>query len=352
MKDSFHEREEGANIANPKRCAHRRIVKNYTFIPKQCSQVCVVLYTPAFVFMKYIVLLLKITVFSCLVLIRLNEWDITWLYARSKYHASFDYYKDTMASIVIFLMVLDFVQFGVTYYYRRRHKIRGEDNFIIGVGHIYSILLAIGTIVGILSLFQIDARQLFTSLSIIFAGLAILTKDYISSMINGMIITFSGQLSIGDNVRIGQYRGKITDITLQNIHLQNDDDDMIFFPNNLLLSTEVINYTKREIKRTSIEFDIDLRHLKTVEDLEKSLIDVLSPFQDLIKPESYYLRIAEVRKDNVAMKFQYILKEPNKDLERLIRRKAVRRLVEIISEREKVADQIPDLPDSPGHAVI
>ena len=52
------------------------------------------------------------------------------------------------------------------------------------------------------------------------------------------------------------------------------------------------------------------------------------------------------------MKFQYILKEPNKDLERLIRRKAIRRLVEIISEREKVADQIPDLPDLPGHAVI
>jgi hypothetical protein len=52
------------------------------------------------------------------------------------------------------------------------------------------------------------------------------------------------------------------------------------------------------------------------------------------------------------MKFQYILKEPNKDLERLIRRKTIRRLVEIISEREKIADQIPDLPDSAGHGII
>ena len=208
------------------------------------------------------------------------------------------------------------------------------------------------TLVGLLSLFRIDVRQLFTSLSIVFAGIAILTKDYISNMINGMIITFSGQLSIGDNVRIGLHRGKITDITLQNIHLLNDDDDMIYIPNSILLISEVVNYTKRDIKRTSIEFEIDLKHLKNVEELEQILIETLSPFQDLIKPESHYLRVAEVKKDSVAMKFQYILKEPNKDLERQIRRRTTRRLVEIISEREKVADQIPDLPDSVGHAVI
>jgi small-conductance mechanosensitive channel len=127
---------------------------------------------------------------------------------------------------------------------------------------------------------------------------------------------------------------------------------MIYIPNNTLLTSEVINYTKREIKRTSIDFEIDLRHLKTVEELEQSLIDELSPFQDLIQSDSYYLRVAEVGKDSVSMKFQYILKEPNKELERLIRRKTIRRLVEIISEREKIADQIPDLPDSAGHGII
>ncbi len=303
-------------------------------------------------FMKYFILLLKLAIFSLLLLIRLNEWDITWLYAHSKNYDTFNYYKDTLAGIAIFLMFLDFVQFGTTWLYRRRNKVQGEDNFIIGVGQIYSILLAIGLVASILSLFKIDGQKLFTSLSIIFAGIAILTKDYISNMINGMIITFSGQLSIGDNVRIGQQRGKVMDITLQNVQILNDDDDMIFIPNNLLLTSEVINYTRRVIKRTSIEFDIYLKHLKSVEDLEKKLIEVLSPFQDLIKPESYYLRVAEVCKDHVSMKFQYILKEPNKDLERVIRRRATRRLVEIISEHEKTAEDLSEHSDAPGHSII
>ncbi|GAB4494574.1 MAG: hypothetical protein OHK0019_21280 [Saprospiraceae bacterium] len=302
--------------------------------------------------MKYLVLVLKITIFIALVTIRSGEWDVSRFYAWSKYREAWAYYVNAFASIAIFLMFLDFVQFFTTWWYRRRHKIRGEDNFIIGVSHIYSLLLAVGVIVGILSLFRIDVRELFTSLSIIFAGLAILTKDYVSNMINGMIITFSGQLSIGDNVRIGQHRGKITDITLQNIHLLNDDDDVIYIPNNVVLTTDVTNFTKREVKRTSIDFDIDLKHLKTVEDLETSLVEALTPFHDLIKPDSYYLRVAEVKKDSVSLKFQYILKQPNKDLERQIRRRTIRRLVEIISEREKFVDKIPELPDSPGHAVI
>ena len=302
--------------------------------------------------MKYVILLLKILIFGVLLLIRLEEWDISHLYNWSKHRESLDYIVMALACFAIFLMLLDFVQFFVTRWYMRRHKITGEDNFIIGVGHIYLVLLVVGLLVGVLSLFRIDVRQLFTSLSIIFAGVAILTKDYISNMINGMIITFSGQLSIGDNVRINNHRGKIIDITLMNIHLLNDDDDVIYIPNSVLFVSEVTNYTKREIKRTSIEFDIHLKHLKSVEELESLLIETLSAFQDLIKPESYYLRVGEVKKDVVSMKFQYILKEPNKDLERQIRRRATRRLVEVICAREKVADQIPAFPESPGHAVI
>lgn len=302
--------------------------------------------------MKYLILLFKIAVFTLLVLILLGEWDVSHFYRWSKYREPLDYYMHAIANIAAFLIFLDFVQFGTTAWYRRRHKITRDDNFIIGVGQIYLLLVVIGLIVGILSLFRIDVRQLFTSLSIVFAGIAILTKDYISNMINGMIITFSGQLSIGDNVRIGLQRGKIMDITLQNIHLLNDDDDMIYIPNSLLLTSEVVNYTKREVKRSSIEFEIDLRHLKNVEELERTLIEALSQFKGLIKPESHYLRVAEVKKDCVAMKFQYILQEPNKELERQIRRRTTRRLVEVISEREKIADQIPDLPDSLGHAVI
>lgn len=302
--------------------------------------------------MKYLILLVKAITLVLLLLLYLGELEPISLLAglKARYKLA-QYYIDVVSGIAIFLLLLDFVQVLVVNFYRRRHRIRGDDNFVVGIGQIYSIVLVLGLGVGLLSLFQIQIREVLTSLSIIFAGLVLLTKDYVSNMINGMIMTFSGELSIGDNIRIGQHRGKIVDITLQNIHLINDDDDVIYIPNSVFLTTDIVNFTKREIKRTELDFEIDLKYLETVEELERILIEALQPYQDLIKENSYYLRVAEVNRMGVVMKFQYILKEPNKDLERAIRRTAIRRLVKIISGREKFVDKIPELPDEfPGHA--
>ncbi len=297
--------------------------------------------------MKLFRLFFKGIILFFLVAIRSGELDISPALAvlKFKYRNMVEFYIDRLADLAIFLIMLDFLQWIVVILYRRRNRVRGDDNFSIGIGHIYSIVLFCGIVFGILSLFQIDVKSLFTSLSIIFAGLAILTKDYISNMINGMILTFSGEMSIGDNIQIGLHKGKIIDITLQKIHLLNDDDDVIFIPNNLFHTMEVVNYTKRQIKRTSIEFEIELSHLNSVEEVERMLVDTLKPFSELIQEETYYLRVADVRKESVLMKFQYILKEPNKEMERVIRRKTVRRIVEFISSRQKIIEQLPDLPE-------
>jgi small-conductance mechanosensitive channel len=298
-------------------------------------------------YMKIVRLLFKAGLLGVLFMVRTGEIDISPLLSllKVKYRTATEYYIDRLADIGIFLMVLDFVQFFIIYLYKRRKKNQNDDNFTVGIRHIYSIVLSMGLILGLLSLFRIDARSLLTSISIVFAGIALLTKDYISNMITGMINTFSGEISIGDNISIGQHKGKVLDVTLQKVHLLNDDDDVIYIPNILFHTVEVVNYTKRQIKRTSVEFEIGISHLNNVEEIEKMLIETLQPFNDMIHADSYYLRVAEVRKDFVLMKFQYILKEPNKELERIIRRKTVRKIVEFISLREKIVQQRMGLLD-------
>ncbi len=294
------------------------------------------------------ILLLKMLVLILLTLVAMGEIDLAPLYnqLKAKYRPSAVYYTTVLSALAVFLLFLDFVQVTVVWLYRRRSHRHGDDNFTVGIRHLYSIILVVGLVVGVLSLFQIHIRDVLTSISIIFAGLAILTKDYVSNMINGMILTFSGQISIGDNIRIGAHRGKIIDITLQNIHLINDDDDVIYIPNNTAMNTDIINYTRRPIRRISLDFEIDLKYLSTVEELEQYLIETLRSFHDRIQPDSYYLRVAEINRTSVVCKFQYILRQPDKDLERHIRRTVARRLVQLISAREKYVDKISDLPNS------
>lgn len=292
--------------------------------------------------MRYFKLFLKVALLIFLAWIRLEEIDVaTWL-GQMRYRRDVKFYFETFSGLLIFLLFFDLVQFFITRVYRRRKRLRGDDNFTIGIGHIFNILVVFTLITGTFSLFRVDFKEVITSLSIFFAGLAILTKEYISNLINGMIVTFSGQLSIGDQVKIGEHRGKVVDITLSNIHLLNDDDDHITIPNNTVFISNVVNYSRRTIKKTSIEFEIDLVSLPSVENLETDLIKTLEPYHAFIRENSYYLRVADILKDRVLMKFQYILNEPNKELEREIRRKTIRRLVHLIHERDRQA--IGELP--------
>jgi small-conductance mechanosensitive channel len=287
--------------------------------------------------MRRFTLLFKLFILIGLTIMSLESIAISDLLPplKPKYRDTIDFYGNTVIALAIFLLILDFIQVGLVKLYKKRNHIKHDDNFVIGVSHIYNILMVGGLFIGLLSLFKVEVKELFTSISIVFAGLAILTKDYVANMLSGMIITFSGHLRIGDQVMIGKHKGKIMDLTLQNIHLRNEDDDYVYIPCNTVFFTDVINYTKMTIKRTSIEFEVNAKNLESVEHLEKTLIETLEPFHDKIDPESYYLRVAEILKDRVLLKFQYILKDPNRDLERIIRRKTVRRVVQIVAQKEK-----------------
>ena len=110
----------------------------------------------------------------------------------------------------------------------------------------------------------IDMGKLLTSLSIFAAALAIISKEFVASIISGIIISFSNDINIDDYVKIGNNKGKILDINLAKISLLNEDDDIIFIPNDKVYMSDIINYTRRDIKKVSIDFELDLLHLTSI----------------------------------------------------------------------------------------
>lgn len=241
---------------------------------------------------------------------------------------------DIIVTFMIFLISLNITLYIIEYFYRKRKDLtKGQsDNIIIGVNNIYYLIL-IGAILAKLLLFLgFDIYTLFTSLSIFAAAFAILSKDFVSNITSGMLIAFSDELNIGDNVQIGAKRGKIIDITLLKLILLNDDDDYVIIPNSTVYSNEVINYTRREIKKTSIDFEVDIHILENIEQLEKELIESVKEYHDCIKADSYRVKVVEIKKEYVALKFQYTLNQYDRELERDVRRLTVRKIVNLIKK--------------------
>jgi small-conductance mechanosensitive channel len=217
------------------------------------------------------------------------------------------------------------------YRHRKHLPYNKKDNVTLGLSNISIMIIAVYGLISGFELIGLKPGQIFTSLSIVAAAFAILSKDFFADIISGIVISFSKEISIDDYVKIGEYRGKIIDINIAKIALLNEDDDIVFMPNSTVFTSDIINYTKKQIKKTSIDFEVPTASITTIEDLEEQLMISLSEYHHLIEPNSYNIRVVHIKKDFLVLKFQYSLIQFSREMERQIKRKAVRYIVRNIN---------------------
>ncbi len=238
----------------------------------------------------------------------------------------------TVYRVAVAFCVVECVRLIIIFGYKPQGGAK-RDNFTTGIGHLAKVFYGLLFIILILSLFSISVKEAATSLSLIAAAVVLMTKDYISNLINGMYLTFTKVINIGDNVELADNKGKILDITLTNVHLLNDDDDIIYIPNNKVFSNEIINYTRRQLKKSSVEFEINVLYAAPTDELEKMLIECLQEYSPLIQPYTYNLKIKSIKSEFIAYKFQFVLNDPlNKENDKKIKKHIVRFVATKIAE--------------------
>lgn len=210
----------------------------------------------------------------------------------------------------------------VIFIYVRKHHLQPtiKDNFILGIDRIQSILNVVFFILAFIVFLGRDPFEFLTSITIVAAAIALLSKDYISNMINGLIIMFSDQLSLGDHVKVGEVEGKIIDITLVNTVFQNEDNDMVIIPNSIMFSSVIINQSKQNIKKLSVDFQMALKFGYTPSFLEDQLKKVVAAYEGYIVLDGLSVKTLAINKDEARFKVQVLLNQYDRQKERAIRR--------------------------------
>lgn len=250
-------------------------------------------------------------------------------------HDRQDHIALTLLSLCILLLSFKIIIDGLVIWYRigkESHKGLLRDNLITGFSNLFSIFSVVAILLGLLSIFGLNFKEVFTSLSFIAAAIAIISKDFIVDIIIGLSNGFSRKIELNDYVRVGTQRGKILDIGLQKITLLNDDDDIVFIPNLQFNNSQIINYTKRALRRINIDFQLHHKFLLSVDDLEQKLIEVCTHWPDDIEQSSFNLKIVSIVQEAIEFKFQYNLNHLDRELQLSIRKAILRRVAEYIAD--------------------
>ncbi|MBC7426767.1 MAG: mechanosensitive ion channel [Bacteroidia bacterium] len=218
--------------------------------------------------------------------------------------------------------------------YKKRNHTKGKDNFVIGINTISYIAGFVIAILAVLIILKVNVREFFTSISIIAAAIAIISKEYISNAINGMILMFNNQITIGDYIKIGEHEGKIIHLSLMNLHLLNENDDLVYIPNNNILAKEIVNYSKGQTHKTVVEITSGLEEFETVESIEDFFRKALPDINEHVLENSFRVRIENLSEFTITIKVIATLKYQD----RLAERKFKRRIINVWLSRHFHSD--------------
>lgn len=215
----------------------------------------------------------------------------------------------------------------VRIYLRRREETKVQPNFVLGIDRIEGLLNSFALLISFMLAFGIKPLEFLTSITIVAAAIALLTKDYITNIVNGLIMMFSDQLEIGDKIQVGRHIGFIRDITLINLVLKNDSGEIILIPNSMALNSDVVNFSKNNTHQVIFDIELSSKNEIHLNDLEEQLTEKLKKYPDSVFVEGAQLNVIERKAETFFVRFQFPIKTGEKPTEILVKKEINQTLI-------------------------
>lgn len=228
----------------------------------------------------------------------------------------------------------------VYFYLKGNNPQPKQSSVVLAINRIATLLKRSALVVAGFLLFDLKWNDFFSTFSLVAVATVLVTKDYISNTINGLVNMMSDRLSLGDHVKINGHEGKIVNITLSNVYLVDDEDHLITIPNNTVFAADVINYGKQRAGRVAVPFE--LKREDGLTDWDVRLREAMHPYEQWVKPNSYELIVRELTTERILCSFMFTLLRPNYDRAQEISKHLLRTLAQATADAATVQHSLGD----------
>ncbi len=161
------------------------------------------------------------------------------------------YYVDKLLlgiGIIITTMLILFVGRSVINgYFNLASKTRSNVNKIITVKkvvqNIYKItVIFVGVTIFLGEVLEIDTTSIITVAGVSGIALGFASQTLIKDLLAGVMLLMEDNLTIGDIIKVGAYKGTVEDINLRSITIRDDEKVLHVVPNNII--KDFSNYSR------------------------------------------------------------------------------------------------------------
>jgi small conductance mechanosensitive channel len=172
------------------------------------------------------------------------------------------------------------------------------------------MLVFIGTIV--LDQLGVNVAVLIGGLSIagIIAGFA--ARDSLENFISGVTILVDRPFSVGDYIEIEDEYGQVDEITLRSTRIRTVRNEILILPNLQMITSRVVNHTKRNVLRVDIEFGIAYKEYP--EEARQVLLPLTEDDDRILSQPSPSVVVTGMNDSSVDMALRFYLRDPSEEV--------------------------------------
>lgn len=138
------------------------------------------------------------------------------------------------------------------------------------VENIWTVLVILGSIMFVLSLWKVNITPLLASAGIVGVAVALAAKDTLANFFGGISVFIDKPYKIGDYIVLDKgERGEVVKIGIRSTRIKTRDDIMITIPNSIIANTKIINESApipnfRIRVPVSVSYGTDIEMVETV----------------------------------------------------------------------------------------
>ncbi len=228
----------------------------------------------------------------------------------------------------------------IIFIYRKKNNQANEykDNFTVGIEKLTRFFFILVCILIFIDTVLIDLKQLISSLAIATFLIGLVFKDYLLNFLNGVDIMFSGKIKLGEYIKAGEEKGKVKDLTFSHVELLTDTKDVLYVPNTVIKSEQVINYSRSKVKNIFVEVILDKSRFEYYTELERMLPKkIFKKFPELFSDETKIrIRLDKLEREGVKWNVEYVVTKYSFEIENKLKNYTGKTIIEFLNHKDKL----------------
>lgn len=213
-------------------------------------------------------------------------------------------------------------------------KSRTIMNLVINIVKYIVVIIAI---LSALNVWGVDTKALVASLGVVgvVAGLAM--QDILKDFLAGFSIIINNEFDVGDNVKIGTFRGTVIELGLKDTKVKAYSGEVLTIANRNI--NELINYSTFS---TKCMVDISVSYHSDLEKVEKVLNEVCEELSEKIEYLTSKMEVLGIEElDDSAIKYR-IIADCKPTMDKFLKRE-IHRAVKVAFDKNKIEIPFPQV---------